>query len=260
MGCSFRNQRYAKAPGHQILDGLLVVHPSHHVQLFLLQSGASQKLLCQLFAATALFPQNQGLLQQLHHCSPALGLQGQKMLIDRSNQHQPVLTKGLADYFLILACHADKAKIKKSILETIDNPLTIALVHDKINILMLPAKLRQQLGQNVGRRNGGGTQMNNALALHGARLQHPLLQLQNIHSVAAQLSPLGRDGDAFRGAQNKLGVQLLLQLINMGTNCRLGKIKLCRSLRKALLLYHGNEALQLLKLHGAAPPPERRER
>ena len=96
--------------------------------------------------------------------------------------------------------------------------------------------------------------MDNPLAFHGAGLQHPLLQLQNIHSIAIKLPALGGNGDTFGGAQNKLRMQLLLQLINMSADGWLGNIQLSGSLSEAFLLHHRNEALQLFKLQGLAPP------
>ena len=99
-------------------------------------------MLRQLFAAAALFPQNQGLLQEARHRTGPLRLHSQIMLINRRDQHQLILAKGLAHYVLILAVHADKAQIKEPILEPINNSLTVALVHNKINIRMSLTKLR----------------------------------------------------------------------------------------------------------------------
>ena len=96
--------------------------------------------------------------------------------------------------------------------------------------------------------------MNDALAFHGASLQHALLQLQNIHGITVKLLTLRRNGNAFRSAHNELGVQLLLQLINVGAYGWLGQKELAGSLGKAFFLHYGNEALELLKLHGPAPP------
>ena len=71
------------------------------------------------------------------------------MLVDRSYDYHAVLAEGLAAEVAVLAAHADEAKVEETILKAVDDALTVALVNDKVNILMQFAEVRQKLRQDI---------------------------------------------------------------------------------------------------------------
>lgn len=73
----------------------------------------------------------------------------QKMLVDRSYDYHAVLAEGLAAEVAVLAAHADKAKVEQSVLQAVDDALTVALMNDEVNILMQFAEVRQKLRQDI---------------------------------------------------------------------------------------------------------------
>ena len=87
----------------------------------------------------------------------------------------------------------------------------------------------------------------------GAGLNHTLLQLQNIQRVVIKLASLGRYLQTFGSTQNQLGVKLAFQLLYVRADGGLRYKKPACSLREAFLLYYGDKALQLFKVHGRAP-------
>ncbi len=220
------------------------------MQLVLSDTAVSKKAVRHFFAAAAFFAQDERLAQQLRECDFLLLLVVQKMLVDRGDEHHAVFTEGLAAEVVILAAHADEAEVEQAVLEAADDALTVALVNNKINIRMQSAEVGQKLGQDIGRGNGGGTEVNDALAFDGAGLQHALLELENILGIFIELASLGRDLQAFGCAQNKLGVERSFQLTDMRADGGLRDKKLAGSLREAFLLHDGDEALQLFKVHG----------
>ena len=95
--------------------------------------------------------------------------------------------------------------------------------------------------------------MDDAPAFDGAGLNHALLQLQDIQRVFVKLASLWCYLQAFGSTQNQLGVKLAFQLVNVRADGGLRYEKPACSLRKAFLLYYGDKALQLFKVHGRAP-------
>lgn len=71
------------------------------------------------------------------------------MLVDRGYDYHAVLAEGLAAEVAVLAAHADKAKVEQSVLQAVDDALTVALVNDEVNILMQFAEVRQKLRQDI---------------------------------------------------------------------------------------------------------------
>ena len=63
------------------------------------------------------------------------------MLVDRSYDYHAVLAERLAAAVAVLAAHADKAKVEKSVLQAVDDALTVTLVNDEVNILMQLAEV-----------------------------------------------------------------------------------------------------------------------
>lgn len=63
------------------------------------------------------------------------------MLVDRSYDYHAVLAERLAAEVAVLAAHADKAKVEKSVLQAVDDALTVTLVNDEVNILMQLAEV-----------------------------------------------------------------------------------------------------------------------
>ena len=220
------------------------------MQLVLSNTAVSKKAVRHFFAAAAFFAQDERLAQQLCERDFLLLLVAQKMLVDRGDEHHTVFTEGLAAEVAVLAAHADEAEIEQSVLEAADDALAVALLNNKINIRMQSAEVGQKLWQDIGRRDGGGTEVNDALAFDGAGLQHALLELENILGIFIELASLGRDLQAFGCAQNKLGVERSFQLADVRADGGLRDKKLAGGLREAFLLYDGDEALQLFKVHG----------
>ena len=95
--------------------------------------------------------------------------------------------------------------------------------------------------------------MDDAPAFDGAGLNHALLQLQDIQRVFVKLASLGCYLQAFGGTQNELGVKLAFQLVNVRADGGLRHEEPACSLREAFLLYYGDKALELFKVHGRAP-------
>ena len=58
------------------------------------------------------------------------------MLVDRSYDYHAVLAEWMATEVTVLAAHADEAKVEQSVLQAVDDALTVALVNDEVNILM----------------------------------------------------------------------------------------------------------------------------
>ena len=92
--------------------------------------------------------------------------------------------------------------------------------------------------------------MDNAPAFDRTGLNHTLLQLQNIQRVFVKLASLGRYLQAFGSTQNELGVKFAFQLVNVRADGGLRYEKPACGLREAFLLYYGDKALQLFKVHG----------
>ena len=95
--------------------------------------------------------------------------------------------------------------------------------------------------------------MNDALAFDRAGLYHALLQLQYIQGVFVKLASLWCRLQAFGGTQNELGVKLAFQLVDVRADGGLRYEEPACSLCEAFLLYYGDKALQLFKVHGRAP-------
>ena len=220
------------------------------MQLVLSDTAVSKKVVRHFFAAAALFAQDERLAQQLRECNFLLLLVAQKMLVDRGDEHHAVFTEGLAAEVAVLAAHADEAEVEQAVFEAADDALAVALVNNKINIRMQSAEVGQKLWQDIGRWDGGGTEVNDALAFDGAGLQHTLLELENILGIFIELASLRRDLQAFCCAQNKLGVERSFELTDVRADGGLRDKKLAGGLREAFLLHDGDEALQLLKVHG----------
>ena len=58
------------------------------------------------------------------------------MFVDRRNDYHAVFAEGQAAEVVVLAAHADKAKVEQAVLQAVDDALTVALVNDEVNILM----------------------------------------------------------------------------------------------------------------------------
>ena len=246
----FRDNGNAHTTGNKVFDGFLIVDAGNNLQLVFGNTAVGKKVIRHFFAAAALFAQNQRLAQKLRQNVFFVLSVLQKMLVDRRNDYHAVFAEGQAAEVAVLAAHADEAKVKQAVLKAVDDALTVALVNDKVNILMQFAEVRQKLRQNIGRGDGGGTEVDNAPAFYRAGLNHTFLQLQNIQRVFIKLASLGRYLQTFGSTQNELGVKLAFQLVNVRADGGLRYEKLACGLRKAFLLHYGDEALQLLKVHG----------
>ena len=251
--CLFRDNGNAHTAGNKVFDSFLIVDAGNNLQLAFGNTAVGKKVICHFFAAAALFAQNQRLAQKLRQNVFLALFILQEMLVDRRNDNHAVFAEGQAAEVAVLAAHADEAEVEEAVFKAVDDALTVALVNDKVNILMQFAEVRQKLRQNIGRGDGGGTEMDDAPTFDRAGLYHALLQLQNIQRVFVKLASLGRYLQTFGGTQNQLGVKLAFQLVNVRADGGLRYEKPACGLRKAFLLHYGDEALQLFKVHGRAP-------
>ena len=249
----FRDNGNAHTAGNKVFDSFLIVDAGNNLQLAFGNTAVGKKVICHFIAAAAIFAQNQRLAQKLRQNVFLVLFILQEMLVDRRNDNHAVLAEGQAAEVAVLAAHADEAEVEQSVLQAVDDALTVALVNDKVNILMQFAEVRQELRQDIGRGDSGGTKVDDASAFNGAGLNHALLQLQDVQCVFVKLASLGRYLQTFGSTQNELGVKLAFQLVNVRTDGGLRYEKLACSLRKAFLLHYGDKALQLFKVHGRAP-------
>ena len=249
----FRDNGNAHTAGYKVFDSFLIVDAGNNLQFVLGNTAVRQKVISHFFTAAALFAQNQRFAQKLRQYIFLLLLILQKMLVDRGDDYHAVAAEGLAAEVAVLAAHADEAKVEQAVLQAVDDALTVALVNDEVNIGMQFAEVGQKLRQNVGRGDGGGAKVDDALAFDGAGLNHALLQLQDIQCVFVKLASLGGYLQAFGSTQNELSVKLAFQLVNVRADGGLRYKKPACSLRKAFLLHYGDKALQLFKVHGRAP-------
>ena len=146
----FRDNGNAHTAGDKVFDGFLIVDAGNNLQLVLGNNAVRQKVVGHFFAAAALFAQNQRLAQKLLQYIFFTLLILQKMLVDRGYDYHAVLAEGLAAEVAVLAAHADEAKVEETILKAVDDALTVALVNDKVNILMQFAEICQKLRQDIG--------------------------------------------------------------------------------------------------------------
>ena len=58
------------------------------------------------------------------------------MLVDRGDDYHAVVAEGLAAEVAVLAAHADEAEVEEAVFKAVDDALAVALVNDKVNILM----------------------------------------------------------------------------------------------------------------------------
>ena len=138
----FRDNGNAHTTGDKVFDSFLIVDAGNNMQLVLGNTAVRQKVISHFFTAAALFAQNQRLAQKLRQYIFLLLLILQKMFVDRSDDYHAVLAEGLAAEVAVLEAHADKAKVEQSVLQAVDDSLTVALVNDEVNILMQFAEVR----------------------------------------------------------------------------------------------------------------------
>lgn len=136
-------------PATRFFDCFLIVDAGNNLQLVLGNTAVRQKVIGHFFAAAALFAQNQRLAQKVLQYIFLMLLVAQKMLVDRSYDYHAVLAEGLAAEVAVLAAHADKSKVEQSVLQAVDDSLTVALVNDEVNILIQFAEVRQKLRQDI---------------------------------------------------------------------------------------------------------------
>ena len=175
------------------------------------------------------------------------------------NQHHPVAEKGQEHQLRRLLLRAREAQLKAPCAKLLQNARAVRLQNGKHCVRMLRAKRRQNLGQNVCRRNRRRAEADGMLILCPG-IEQLVLQLQHMHRIIIQLPPARGDGKALCRAQKERLVQFLLQLADMGTDGGLRGIEPDSRLREAAAVGNRNKRTKLLKVHVQPPLSAHRAR
>ena len=147
----------------------------------------------------------------------------------------------------------DEPHVERAGEQSLHDALAVALEHMELGVRVLPPEGRQDLGQDVRRRNGGRADADDLLVLVVPAAQQIVPQVHDAAGAGVQLLPPGRHLDGLGGAYDEPGAKLLLQLADMGAHRGLGEVQLLRRLGEAAILHHGAEGLQLLQFHTSLP-------
>ena len=245
-----RDDGHPQPAGHQILDGLLIVEPRRDGQPALLHPHLLEVGVDTLLAAAALLPQEHRLAADVLH-GDTLRRQLPEVFVHRRDEHHPVLVERRQLQRLLVDARANESHVEAAGQQSLGDTLAVALEHMELRGRMLPLERRQDLGQDVGRRDGGRADADNLLVLVAPAAQQVVPQVYDAAGAGVQLLPPGRHLDGLGGAHDEPRTELLLQLPDVGAHRGLGEVQLLRRLGKAAVLHHRAEGLQLLQFHAS---------
>ena len=137
------------------------------------------------------------------------------MFIRRCDQNHPVGTDRMADGVRVLVFDTDHRQVEEPVLELLDHAAAVTLVHLKVDLRVKAAVAGQKLGQNIGRGDRRGADVDDAVLLGGAALDDAVLEIQNILRVGEDLLPGRGELERLRGAGEKLTTEPFFKLADV---------------------------------------------
>ena len=84
--------------------------------------------------------------------------------------------------------HARQTQVKAAVEDAVGHSLAVALVDGEIDLRVKPPVFRQNFGQDVGRWNGGRSQLDDLILFLRPAAEQTVPQAQNIPGALVQLS------------------------------------------------------------------------